>query len=169
MKPLSWTLVTSVPTETAAAACQRLQWYATRWQIEVYHRTFKSGCRLEDRQLGSADRLETCLAIDLVVAWRVFWLTKQAREAPESPASTYFEPDEWKALLVRTGESPEPGDDNEPTLYQAMCLVAQLGGCIATQGEPGPQTIWRGLQRLDDITDMYRKLVEQLYAGREPP
>lgn len=38
-----------------------------RWGIEVLHRTLKSGCHIEQRQLGQADRLEACLAIDLVV------------------------------------------------------------------------------------------------------
>jgi len=33
--------------------------------IEVYHRTLKSGCRIQDRQLGTADRLETCLGVDM--------------------------------------------------------------------------------------------------------
>jgi hypothetical protein len=35
----------------------------------------KSGCRIEQRQLGQADRIEACLAIDLVVAWRIYYLT----------------------------------------------------------------------------------------------
>ncbi|MFB6358113.1 MAG: IS4 family transposase [Thiohalorhabdaceae bacterium] len=79
IRPLAWTLLTTVATETVAEAQERIQWYTARWQIEVYHRTFKSGCRVEDRQLGHADRLEACLAIDLIVGWRVFWLTKWAR------------------------------------------------------------------------------------------
>ena len=56
-----------------------------RWGIEVFHRTLKSGCRIEDRYLGTADRLEACLAIDLVVAWRIYLLTKQGRETPNIP------------------------------------------------------------------------------------
>ncbi|TQE94645.1 MAG: IS4 family transposase [Spiribacter salinus] len=102
VKGLSWTLMTTVPTVTAAAACQRLQWYATRWQIEVYHRTLKSGCRTQQRHLGDAERIETGLAIDIVIAWRTFWLTKWGRERPEAPSSTLLEPGVWRALLVRT-------------------------------------------------------------------
>jgi len=39
-------------------------------------------------------------------------------------------------------------------------MVAQLGGFLGRKGdgEPGTQTLWRGLQRLDDLTDMYRLL-----------
>ena len=41
-----------------------MSWYAERWRIEDFHRTLKSGCRIEDRRLGRGERLETCLAID---------------------------------------------------------------------------------------------------------
>jgi uncharacterized protein DUF4338/transposase-like protein len=69
-EPIDWMLLTTVKTETFQDACQRLSWYSRRWGIEVYHRTLKSGCRIEDRRLEEADSLEACLAIDLVVAWR---------------------------------------------------------------------------------------------------
>jgi hypothetical protein len=68
-KPLVWMLLTTVPVCTFADACERLRWYALRWGLEVFHRTLKSGCRIEDRYLGTADRIEACLAIDLVADW----------------------------------------------------------------------------------------------------
>lgn len=36
-------------------------------------------------------------------------------------------------------------------------MVASLGGFLnrKSDGEPGTETIWRGLQRLDDITKAY--------------
>src|SRR5699024_10677435 len=98
VQPLAWTLLTSVPTDSFEAACERLAWYATRWQIEVYHRTLKSGCRIEDRQMGDTSRLDNCLAFDAIVAWRVFWLAQEGRAQPDQPCSNYFEPDEWRAL-----------------------------------------------------------------------
>ncbi len=66
-------------------------WYTRRWGIEVLHRTLKSGCRIEQRQLAHADRLEACLAIDLVVAWRIDHLSKRGREVPQAPCTVYFE------------------------------------------------------------------------------
>jgi len=48
--PLDWMLLTTVKTESFQDACQRLNWYSRRWGIEVYHRTLKSGCRIEDRR-----------------------------------------------------------------------------------------------------------------------
>ena len=57
-----------------------------RWGIEVYHRTLKSGCQIEQRQLGTAERLEACLALDLVVAWRIYHLAKRDGKLLPSPA-----------------------------------------------------------------------------------
>ena len=42
-------------------------------------------------QLGHADRLEACLAIDLVVAWRIYQLNKLGREHPDAACIFYFE------------------------------------------------------------------------------
>jgi len=170
-RPLTWTLLTTVPTESLEAACERIGWYARRWGIEVYHRTLKSGCRIEERQLGDADSLEACLGVDLVVAWRVLLLAHQGREHPDAPASVYFSNAQWKALWLRTGAQHIPDDAEEPTLREAMRRVAALGGFLARKGdgEPGAQTLWRGLQRLDDLTDMFRIMLEVANAERAPP
>ena len=151
-EPVEWLLLTTVTVENFEQAVQRLQWYTGRWQIEVFHRTLKSGCRIETRQLGAADRLEACLAVDLVVAWRIAHLTKLGRETPEVPCTVYFEPHEWQALTAFVARRPEPSA-TPPSLREAIRLVASLGGFLGRKGdgEPGTQTIWLGLQRLDDI------------------
>ena len=97
-EPIDWMLLTTVKTESFEDACQRLSWYSRRWGIEVYHRTIKSGCRIEDRRLDDADSLEACLAIDLVVAWRVYWLTMVGREKPETPCDQILSKEEWHVL-----------------------------------------------------------------------
>ncbi|MGB1110001.1 MAG: IS4 family transposase, partial [Gammaproteobacteria bacterium] len=154
VKPLEWMLLSDMAVTDLAQACERLAWYAQRWQIEVYHRTLKSGCRIEERQLGQADRLEGCLAIDMVVAWRIFHLAKLGREVPEVPCTVFFEDAQWKALHARVRQSIPA---QPPSLREAIRLVAGLGGFLGrkSDGEPGTQTLWRGLQRLDDITEMY--------------
>lgn len=87
VKPLEWMLLTTVPVNSFEQATAKLMWYARRWGIEVLHRTLKSGCRIEHRQLGNAHRIEACLAIDLVVAWRIYYLNKLGREVPQAPCT----------------------------------------------------------------------------------
>ena len=108
---------------------------------------------------GSATRLEACLAIDLVVAWRIFHLAKLGREVPEVPCTVFFEDAEWKALVVRVKQTRNlPA--SPPSLREAVRMVASLGGFLGRKadGEPGTQSLWLGLQRLDDITAMYQLL-----------
>lgn len=164
-QPVEWMLLTSVPVGTLAEACERISWYATRWQIEVYHRTLKSGCQIEERQLGTAKRIESCLAIDLVVAWRIMYLSRLGRETPNIPCSVYFEEAQWQALMIYTDRTPTPPAE-PPTLREAMRRVAALGGFLGrkSDGEPGTKSLWLGLQRLDDLTEMYRML-----TGTDPP
>ncbi len=156
-KPLEWMLLTTVPVTSLAHATERLTWYARRWGIEVLHRTLKSGCRIERRQLGQAGRIEACLAIDLVVAWRIYYLNKLGREVPQAPCTVYFEEAEWKALMVFTA-TDHVAPAQPPPLRDAIRRVASLGGFLgrASDGEPGTQTLWLGLQRLDDIVTMWR-------------
>jgi len=91
IKPLEWMLLSTLEVNTLESALEKLRWYAGRWGIEVFHRVLKSGCKIETRQLAGADRLEACLAIDLVVAWRIYYLTKLGRETPDLPCTVFFE------------------------------------------------------------------------------
>jgi uncharacterized protein DUF4338/transposase-like protein/transposase Tn5 family protein len=154
--PLSWLLLTTCPVTSFQQASEKLAWYTVRWNIEVYHKTLKSGCQIEQRQLGLADRIEACLAIDLVVAWRIFHLAKLGRETPDVPCTVFFAETEWKALLAYVTKNPQP-PPQPPSLREAMRLVATLGGFLGRKGdgEPGTQTLWLGLQRLDDLAAMW--------------
>ena len=162
VKPLRWMLLTTCEVNSAASAIEKIDWYRLRWCIEVYHRTLKSGCKIEDRQLGAADRIEACLAIDMVVAWRIFHLAKLGREIPDVPCSIFFEEFQWKALHTHLTRTPVPPDE-PPTLQQAMRMVATLGGFLGRKadGPPGTTTLWRGLQYLDGIAAMWQYMVLQ--------
>ena len=116
---------------------------------------------LSSGQLGQADRIEACLAIDLVVAWRIYYLSKLGREVPQAPCTVYFEDAEWQALMVFTTTNPV-APAQPPTLRDALRRVATLGGFLGRNGdgEPGTQTLWIGLQRLDDIVTMWRVMTD---------
>jgi len=148
-----WMLLTNLPVETFEQAVEKTQWYGQRFGIEVYFRTLKSGCRMEDRQLGTAQRLENCLAIDLMVAWRITYLIHQGRAVPQACASAYFEEMQWKALVAYVKKDWQAVHGPPPQLGEAVRMVAQLGGFLGrkSDGHPGAQTLWRGWQRLEDI------------------
>ena len=157
VEPIEWRLLTTLAVQSFEQACEKVAWYTQRWGIEVFHRTLKSGCRIEDRRLGHGDRLEACLAIDMVVAWRIYHMVKLGREVPELPCDVYFEEAEWKALVAYSTKNPVP-PEQALSLREAIRMVAKIGGFLGrkSDGEPGTETLWRGLQHLDLMTDVWR-------------
>jgi len=164
--PLEWMLLTTVEVRNFEQACERVSWYARRWGIEVYHRTLKSGCRIEDRRLERAESLQACLAIDMVVAWRIYHLTKLSRESPDLPCTVFFEEDEWKPLYMFVNKTLQL-PDKPPTLREMTRMVASLGGFLGRKGdgEPGTTTLWRGILAATYIKATYLLLLPNLRAG----
>jgi len=153
---VEWMLLSTVEVKSFHDARRLVEWYTRRWGMEVYHRTLKSGCRIKDRQLGTADRLEVSVGIDMVVAWRIYHMTMLGREIPEAPCTVFFKEEQWKALhcyVYKTPVAPE----QPPSLKEAIGMLGKIGGHMGrrSDGEPGTQTLWRGLQRLDTATEMY--------------
>jgi hypothetical protein len=153
---VEWMLLTTLEVNHFEAALEKVDWYKKRWGIEEYHKTIKSGCRIEDRQLGDRTVWEKCLAIDLVVAWRIEHIKKLARETPQAPCTVAFEEHEWQALLAfKRPDKPLPS--TAPSVREITRLTAELGGFLGRKGdgEPGSTTLWRGLQRLHDIASAF--------------
>jgi hypothetical protein len=157
VEPIEWLLLTTVAVHTVADAIERVEWYACRWGIEVWHRILKSGCRIEARQLATGERLQRCLTLYSVIAWRVFYATMLARAVPEMPCSVLLEIEEWQALYCAIHHCPTP-PESPPSLGQAVRWIAQLGGFVGRRrcDQPGAETLWRGFQHLTDFTRMYR-------------
>jgi hypothetical protein len=145
--PIEWMLLTTVEVKGFAEAQKRVEWYSGRWGIEVYHRTLKSGCRIQDRQLQTADRLEACLGVDMVVAWRVYHLAMLGRETPNLPCTVFFQDVEWKALHCYAHKTPVV-PAKPPLIGETVFMVAAIGGHLRrkSDGFPGPKrsgVVWR--------------------------
>ena len=142
---------------TSTRRWRDLRVYTARWGIAGYHRVLQRGGKTERRQLGVAHRLAACLAIDLLVAWRIFHLTIPRRETPTVPGTVYFEEHEWQALVAdvpRRAAVPA----TPPSRREAVRMVAGRGGFLGRtgDGEPGTQTMWLGLPRHDDRAAPYQ-------------
>lgn len=152
VEAISWMLLTTIPISSLEEALEKIHWYTCRWQIELFFKILKSGCRIEERQFETADRIKRCLALDAVVAWRVLYLTMLSRAIPQIPCDALLEREEWQALYCFIHKTKRP-PKTPPSLIEATRMIAQLGGFLGrkSDGHPGPTTIWRGLQRLQDI------------------
>jgi hypothetical protein len=165
---ICWRLLTSLEASTPGQAIEKVRWYAMRWQIEVFHRVLKSGCQAEARQLETAARLRRSLALDMVVAWRIFALSQIGRKTPAESARAIFTDPELAALhayIHKTRRMPPVA----PTLGQALRWVAGLGGFLGRKGDgdPGPTVLWRGLSRLADITAAWETFNQSELVGND--
>lgn len=159
---IRWLLLTTLPITTVEGAQQCLDWYACRWLIERYHYTLKSGCRLEHLQLESGERLHRALSCYAIVAWRLLWLTYQARVDREQSVEGILEPSHWQALYCMVHQTPVP-PEIPPSLRECVRWMAQLGGYLGRRwdGEPGICTLWRGQMRLHDMAATWELLHRQ--------
>lgn len=150
-EPVEWIVLTNLPIDDAEQVLLIIQYYCVRWMIEIFFRTLKSGCRVEDRLFEHIDRLLPCLAAYLIVAWRTLYVCRLGRSCPDVSCEAVFEPAEWKAVYCVVCREPLPS--TPPTLSEMVRWVAQLGGYVNRKrpDPPGPQTIWLGLQRAHDF------------------
>ena len=159
VEAVEWMLLTTVAVTSTEEALERLEWYACRWGIEVWHKILKSGCKIEARQLDDLEKLKRLLILFSVVAWRILYSAMLARYMPDALCTIFFEPEEWQAaycILHNTTILPP----DVPNLREAVRMVARLGGFLDRKGdcEPGVTVLWKGFQRLSDLTLMYKLL-----------
>ena len=148
-------------------AIEVLQWYLCRWQIEIFFKVLKSGCKIEELQLEHITRLEPALAFYMMVAWRVLYLTMLGRSCPELPCDVVFGQEEWKAVYIVCEKQAPP--EEPPTLDFMIRMVARFGGFLNRKhdGFPGPKTIWIGIQRCRDFAlaiEAHKKMEGQTYG-----
>jgi hypothetical protein len=149
--PITWLLLTSEPVTTESNAVAIVQWYLCRWQIEIFFRILKSGCKIEELQLQHVDRIEIALALYCIIAWRVLWLTMLGRSCPDMDCDAVFETEEWQAAYIATYKERPPVDP--PRLDEMISIIAAFGGFLGRKGDgfPGPKSIWTGLQTVRHI------------------
>jgi hypothetical protein len=151
---IEWLLMTTLPVEDVESAKEKIRWYGYRWRIEMFHKVLKSGCKVESARLGSMDRLEKYLAVMSIVAWRILWLMYETRRRPEALCTEILSKSEYQALYCKTHRT-RILPNKVPTLAEATMWIAKLGGFLGRKhdGFPGSTVIWRGWQRLYDITE----------------
>ena len=110
----------------------------------------KSGCKAEDLCLETSERLQRAVTLYAVIAWRIAWMTYQARKTPDLPCSAAFSTMEWQALW--RWEHPDKRlPAKPPSLKDAVFCLAKLGGFLGrkSDGNPGVKVLWNGLHNLN--------------------
>jgi hypothetical protein len=60
---IDWKPMTDLPVASRKDAVEKLNWYAMRWMIEIFHKVLKSGCKAEESKLRTAERIINLIAV----------------------------------------------------------------------------------------------------------
>ena len=148
-EPVTWIFLTTLPIDTKELVILVLQYYLCRWEIEIFFRVLKSGCKVEERSLRTADRLMNLIAMLCIVTWRTLYAMMMGREFPDLSCLDIFDEAEWKAAwMVHNKGKLLP--NTPPSLREFMIIIACLGGYLNRSNDPppGPTVTWRGMQRV---------------------
>lgn len=142
--PLNWYLLTSVEVNSFEDALKIIDWYKYRWIIEEYHKSIKTGCKVQSKQLKTSFRIENYLAIAGIIAVKLLQIRDLVRVMPDEIASKVIDP---LSLKVIQGYHKTKKD---LTVKEYYILVAKMGGFLdrKSDGEPGWQTLWKGQMQL---------------------
>jgi hypothetical protein len=160
VEPLHWRLLTSHDVAGIEDAWRIVQWYKQRWIIEQFFRVLKTqGLKLEDSQIGTADRLLKLVAIAAKAAVITIQLL-QARGGGPQPLRVAFDDGEIGALAALNKQleakskrlkNPHPPD----SLAWAAWIIGRLGGWdgYPSSKPPGPITFKNGLEYFHAVAD----------------
>ncbi len=155
---IEWILFTLSTITSEEEALEIVTIYEHRWIIEEYHKCLKSGCKIEEAQLRTADRLFNLFGILGVIATQLLQLRDISRIKPEDPAEQHTDPLNVEVIRIRYKLRAVI------TVKEFWRRVAMLGGFLArkSDGDPGWQKIWKGWIRLQDMRDGMEMILQKM-------
>jgi hypothetical protein len=146
-EPVEWILSTSLPVETAEDAMQIVQYYVQRWKIERFHYVLKQGCKVEEIQQRSVERILPVILICSMIANFILAMTYFSRISPDASCDLMFDEDEWK-LLYRFAKKTKTPPEQPYSLAEAISFLGQfgVGKRAPSDGDYGVKAIWLGLK-----------------------
>lgn len=146
---IEWLLITDLPVLTLEDACEKIQWYVCRWQIEIFFKILKSGCTIEKLQLIDKN-FSACLNFYMIIAWRILYVVVMGRHCPDMSCECVFSKEEWQTTYVVVRRQKPPSVP--PTLNEMVRMVASLGGYLNRKSdpEPGVKTMWIGFRNMQE-------------------
>jgi hypothetical protein len=153
-KAIDWMLITNEPVKTLKDAWKITGWYERRWIVEELHKGMKTGCRIEDMQFTTVDRLKPAIALLTSVSVTLLNLRDMSRreDAKIVPAETLLDKTYVIVLcLWRYGKI------KDLTIHDFFFALARLGGHQNRKSDrrPGWIVLWRGWAKLQNMMHGY--------------
>ena len=164
--PVHWILLTTLDINNFEQACDVVQKYCLRWQIEQLFRiSKKGGINLEASQMESQRGLLNLGALALQVAMKILQLT-QARDVSNNVDAKIAFTETQVLLLHSLVNNYEGATEKQKNPYRpgslpwASWIIARMGGWkgYRSQAIPGPITIFKGLVIFKNMYLLYQML-----------
>lgn len=155
-KAVIWCLLTSLPVSSLEEVLTIVKYYLCRWEIEIFFKTYKSGCKIEEKSLRKAERLFPLFSLYLIIAWRINFLLHMGRVMPEISCDAFFDESEWKAGYIAATRIRQP-PSNPPSMQEMMRYIGKLGGHLGRKNDPSPgvKAMWVGICKLTNYADAW--------------
>jgi len=153
VEPLRWVLLTTEPVDTPELAMLVVSYYEQRWLIEEFHKSWKTGCALEQKRLQELGNIERIMCMMAPIAVRLLQLKSVAEQRAETSCCELMSKTEWVCLWLHQNPEAEELPKNAPTAKWALHAVARIAGWTDTKhtGRIGWITLWKGWLKLEEM------------------
>ncbi|MCL5409076.1 MAG: IS4 family transposase [Candidatus Omnitrophica bacterium] len=133
---LYWILLTGEPVDTFEDCMKVVKYYQFRWLIEEFHKGLKTGCKIEDRQLQSREKLEKLLGVFSITVYQLLLL----RYLSKNPSSVEIILSPLQMFVLQKQFPKESWDVRSKNI---LLLIAKLDGFIGRKSDGSPGWITR--------------------------
>ena len=143
-----WYLITNAEINTDVDAEEQIRNYIQRWKIERFHYILKNGCKIEEKQVRSYEKLSCLSLLYSVIALQIMHMTYLGKLCPNLPAELFLEKEEIE-LLYFAARKTKILSEKPYTIKDMILDIAALGGrrLSPSDGMPGVSSIWKGLEK----------------------
>jgi hypothetical protein len=127
-KGFSWVLLTTEEIVNFENVRKIVRYYEKRWLIEEFHKCWKSGVKVENMRMQSADNLERMVTILAPIAIRLLQLRENLDQGGEEKSCLEALNEDEFLVLWRSIENKKKVPAKKPSLNWAYRAVAKLAG-----------------------------------------
>ena len=145
---IHWYLITNAEINTDADREEQIRNYIQRWKIERFHYILKNGCKIEEKQVRSDEKLNGLTLLYSVISLPIMHMTYLGKLCPDLPAELFLEKEEIK-LLYFAARKTKILPEKAYTIKEMILDLAALGGrrLSPSDGMPGVSSVWKGLEK----------------------
>jgi hypothetical protein len=160
-KITEWYLLTNLTLDNFQQAEAIIETYTRRWIIEDFHKCYKTGCSIEQRQFDSRESLCTAIGFLALPAIQLLRSRYYARINPEASFEILVTQKDAQELARKAARKYLMPVDltvaKEGTVLWWLLLLGRMGGHqgYKSKGLPGWQTLWKGLNYFNVLLEGY--------------